>query len=562
MESNINGDALLLGEANFSFSLSLAQSYCDPKHITATCYESMEDAKKKYGNDFVETNVGKLLDLNCKRVLFQIDACKLDEHFENEKFAHIIFMFPHVSGRSNLKKNRELIDRFFSSAKRVMQSDSCIYIALAKGQGGTSFEENPDKRNNKDSWQILQLAAKNGLILTQCYEYDQTKFESYTSTGFRNQSKSFATQSGLVHKFELSLLISLVPSISISNFKKGFLEKSDFFIQNNASSNLSTIHPINQISQTIAKSLFQSTNIELNLIHDELKFNLTHSESNQYIVDSSLVKYFQIDLPTNQQYFLRSSLLDSLNFLNKVNNSLNVISGLVVNNRNFSSFQTIKQLNNINHETLIHFSSSDQNFFTLSQTIRTSIATILKNILYKIKINQIGDLITIESSNNQVEHLACININLNRQELTAVINTSLLATVLFGLEDKRLLYSDDERNFILSSIEDSIGLTRIIKPFSIENVKWFHDISFWYDPDEFNYAQFIDTINETCLNLVKSVRMLEKYEEIGAENSKRYAICFRLEYESCDKALSWNDSVQLQYSLRDKIKLFNKIILR
>lgn len=564
MELDINGDVLLIGEANFSFSLSLAQTYCEANHITATCYESQEEAKRKYGTDLIATNASKLLELKCRRVLFQIDACKLEEHFADEQFARIIFMFPHVSGRSNLKKNRELIDKFLCSARKLMRKDSCVFIALAKGQGGTSFEEDPLKRNNKDSWQVLQIAAKHGLILTQCYEYDESRFNAYKSTGFRNQSKSFATQSGLVHKFELSLPILPLLSINVSNFQSHFLEKSMFFIQNCIASNQSTIHPLNQISKIIAHNLSKSTRIDMNLIQDKLKFNLKHSDSNQFgIVDQSLIEHFQIELPTEEKYFLRNSILDSFNFLNKIDNYINIFSGLAASSRQVTScFQAIEQLNNINHETLIHFSSTEPTFTASAEQIRASLVSILRSMLGNKAISESNGLVCVDTSNNQARQLARINVDLAKQEFIAVVETSLLATVLYDLKDERLLYSDDERNFVPSINSNNSELTRLIKPFSIENVKWHHDISFWYDPIEFNYTQFIDTVNETCLGLVKSVRLLETYEEPVAENCKRYAVCFRLEYVSCDRAISWNDSVQLQYSLRDKVKLFNKIILR
>jgi len=95
MEVGIDGDILLLGEANFSFTLSLLQ-FCDPKFVTTTCYESRLSAEQRY--------------------------CDLKTHFasSSQKFTRIFFMFPHVSGRSNLKKNRILIDNFMRSSHDVL----------------------------------------------------------------------------------------------------------------------------------------------------------------------------------------------------------------------------------------------------------------------------------------------------------------------------------------------------------------------------------------------------------------------------------------------------------
>jgi len=447
-----------------------------------------------------------------------------------------------------------------------------VFIALARGQGGTVFEEDPSKRNLKDSWQVLQLAQKNGFILTECVELDQSKFSLYASTGFRSQAKSFETRAGLVHRFETSLPL---PTPERNFFAVDFLKTSARLIGND---NSISAHPFHELKQQLGKRLAEQMGIVgLEFMNDKLELNLVAEESDFRIKKESISSLFSSftnldpnDFERNRELFLRSSLKASLT--NRSADTLQICAGLVVAETSAEAneltvghpFYTVDELNNLQYDILISYYPEKGSLNNPCRTLENELVKFLSFYVSKraeIVKETDGDLavrsVLYVYQNESKRKLA--ETTVSELEFISVVNASLLLKIVFDLPDERLLYSDDERVFASSG-----QFKNAIRPYSLGNLTWTHDISFWYDPEAFIFREFVDCVRNICLGLVRSIQFLEVYKQRRHPDCEDYghAVCLRLVYQSCDRAFSWEQSSRIQLELRETLQMYHGVFLR
>jgi len=399
-----------------------------------------------------------------------------------------------------------------------------VFIALAKGQGGTQFEEDPAKRDIKDSWQVLQLAQKNGFILTECFNLNESKFPIYKSTGFRSQAKSFATKSSLIHRFE--------PSLAVTQAN----ESSPECIRERLKDNCNSGHPLSELKRILAGVLNRKfPELTINYI-DEIYLNNKTTTSNNKNNNNNFA--LVEERPVNSR--------ESKQQLKTMPDRLNLFSELLIKEKKpiNNSLESISELNKINYLILVKYNVSPSNkssadMFLFSKQLNNELHLFIKSL-----------------SQTEISE-SCLKSETTNSEFTAIIDASLLLTTIFDLDDERLLYSDDKRTIVTRTSPPGLNA---IRAYSIQNPKWMHDISFWYIPKEFDFPGFAELIQASCMGYVRSIELLNIYRD---ESSGRHSACFRFVYQSCDRALSWEATSEMQMRFRKSLeKEFKSVKLR
>jgi hypothetical protein len=160
---------LLLGEGDFSFSLSLAQKVetpQQPSNIVATSYETQARVEELYSNSGKQN----IEDLNKKgiEVKHEVDATKIELKLGKEKFTSIVFNFPFVPtprGATQIPKNVEMLKKFFVSAANSLEIGGKVFVTT------------------KDYWHTRfkteNLAKDAGLSLDTKMQFNSQEFPGY-----------------------------------------------------------------------------------------------------------------------------------------------------------------------------------------------------------------------------------------------------------------------------------------------------------------------------------------------------------------------------------------------
>lgn len=181
---------LLIAEANFSFSVSLAKNGY-PHSLICTTRDSEDQAERKYAD--AKKNINKLKRLG-SRVMFNVDATNLESMFFDEQFNCILYNFPHSGW-----------DDFHTYSGKVSESDERLIIrhqnlvkefaksAFRHLKGGGELHIRHKKSYPFVRWNIKENVCSAGYICDKRVPFNSKEYKEYIvkyGSGY-NADKSF-----------------------------------------------------------------------------------------------------------------------------------------------------------------------------------------------------------------------------------------------------------------------------------------------------------------------------------------------------------------------------------
>ncbi|KAF1882468.1 hypothetical protein Lal_00039116 [Lupinus albus] len=174
-----NHKILLVGEGDFSFSLSLATAFGTAHNLVATSLDSHENIGKKYSNGI--SNVRELEEMGCL-VLYGVDAKEMSNHF---------FL-------KTQRLNKRLVKGFLSNAK----------VLLRKEGGEIHITHKEGDPYNK--WDMVKMAEKRGLVLMQVVPFFKDDYPGYDNKRAHGKlsNQTFTIGESSTYKFNLQTSLS------------------------------------------------------------------------------------------------------------------------------------------------------------------------------------------------------------------------------------------------------------------------------------------------------------------------------------------------------------------
>ncbi|XP_064326833.1 ferredoxin-fold anticodon-binding domain-containing protein 1 isoform X2 [Phalacrocorax carbo] len=550
---------LLLGEGNFSFAASLCGAA--GTHVVATCYESEEEVS---GWGRAAESIRRLRDRGAE-VVFSVDCTKLKDYFLPEKpeFDCIYFNFPHCGRKAGVVKNRELLACFF---RRSQDKPFCVEGALnhifTRSMPLPRFKPmicEIELESRKVSFHVPQVLVdkiNRGFLELNSNHPVQTVKEKLTeelSQAFPSQNTDYCLS--LLHQGHLN----------------GVCHSNIFWIILSAEETPST----EEMSSGLANAVLFS--------HVDFCRN----------TDKNGWENVQQGCHISKQCYLRPSLLPYAQAIIQkgafLPGTLHVLSGPVfrkclIGPYSMPVFHEMVFVCAVNRGTensciQILVNNIKTSIHSLHQTVSGSKVNINLQEAMSFETTELNDFAAFESQLSKIQYFICMetgtsgscekdscvgiirtaHYELLSSELVVVfvsLNLDLLVMLICGITDWRMLWTSDTR-FLCQFPR---GELKLFKSFSLYPPSYVHDVSFWVpDGGQFDEVAFHTIARRVSGEMVISIQLIDSFQQL---ETGQKSLCYRLTFQSCDKALSRQEVAEMQLLFRKEINQRLGVTLR
>jgi Domain of unknown function (DUF2431) len=173
----LHGNILVVGEGDFSFCVSLARmnKIRGCSRITATSLDPLEEVSRKYRRG--QRNMQLLKAEDRVDVYNRVDAANIGQIFDAAQFDSIVWNFPYPETNKKVASPEDcapLIRDFLMSSLDCLSKEGRIYLTLALGQGGTSYEA-----VSGPGWNLEAIARAVGFEVVDALPFNVDHFPGY-----------------------------------------------------------------------------------------------------------------------------------------------------------------------------------------------------------------------------------------------------------------------------------------------------------------------------------------------------------------------------------------------
>lgn len=424
----------------------------------------------------------------------------------------------------------------------VLEEGGEVYVSLCRGQGGTPADR--PRRKWHDSWQVVAMAACADLVLQEVVPFVAHSLSDYSSTGFRSQDKGFNTEGALTHIFVRTESIQ-IPDDSLQICHE-----------------LNCLHN-KYIMQKTSRKLHKEDGNPVCYLAKNLETELTEKLKFQSCDIDFLVS--PNTLPCHCQTVKDSNISETIENLCDIDQSHGVPVKLLQKEPVLCTVQTIEE-GPISLEGLpvMHcmMGSVPEPHVIKSEAICRLLSQVVSHVSKgdcelkirgsKIYVCRNTDYIDVGKIFSHVEG--------NYSYELFFLNLDKLAVALFQLPNIRILWSLDSR--VITSFHRMLTSDPpLVFPIvSLYPLVFSHDMSFWENAEQsFNEQEFLSVVREVCGDVVVCVELLDRFHSVELNKFSR---CYRLQFQSFDRALSYNTSWRIQSCLRLCVANQMKVELR